>query len=57
MRDISKEVLNIFTNELPQYFKLKSIRQQQFQIVLDLADFLINKDELIMFLELPAGIG
>lgn len=57
MIDISNEVLNIFTIELPRYFKSKSTRQQQVQMALDVADFLFNKDEQIMFLEAPVGIG
>ncbi|CEF50988.1 ATP-dependent DNA helicase [Lactococcus garvieae] len=57
MADISKEILDIFTRKIPQIYPNSTIRQHQVQMALDVADFLFNKSERVMFVEAPVGTG
>lgn len=57
MSDISKEIIDIFTKKLPKIFKNSEIRKNQVQMSLDVADFLFNRREKVMFVEAPVGTG
>lgn len=57
MKDISQEIIDIFSKKLPKIFNSKEIRQNQVQMALDVADFLFKDNEKIMFVEAPVGTG
>lgn len=57
MQDISKEIIDIFTKKLPKIFNNSEIRKNQVQMSLDVADFLFNRREKVMFVEAPVGTG
>lgn len=58
MTNITKEILDIFETRIPDSFdKKKPIRQHQVQLALDVADFLFNKNQKVMFVEAPVGTG
>lgn len=57
MTDISKEILDVFIQKIPQMRPNSTIRQHQVQMALDVADFLFTKSEKVMFVEAPVGTG
>ena len=58
LTNITKEILDIFETRIPDSFdKKKPIRQHQVQLALDVADFLFNKNQKVMFVEAPVGTG
>lgn len=55
--DTYQEIINIFNKRLPSIFKSKNVRINQVQMAIDVADFLFNKSQKIMFVEAPVGTG
>ena len=57
MTNISQQIIDVFTKDIPPLYNNESPRQQQVQMALDVADFLFNSDKKIMFVEAPVGTG
>lgn len=58
LTNISNQILSIFEEKLPEVFGGDKLpRQHQIQLALEVADFLFNKSEKIMFVEAPVGTG
>lgn len=58
MKNISNQILSIFEEKLPRAFGGDKLpRQHQVQLSLEVANFLFNKSEKIMFVEAPVGTG
>lgn len=57
MSDISREIIDIFSKKLPIIFNSEEVGTNQVQMALDVADFLFNKRQRVMFVEAPVGTG
>lgn len=51
------KIFNIFEAKLPAYYKTNDIRLSQVQMAFDIAEFLENEKQKIMFVEAPVGTG
>ena len=54
--NISNEIIHLFEEDIANLYH-SSPRLSQVQMSLDVADFLVNSSERIMFVEAPVGTG